>query len=55
MPMLLKIESEGRTNPEQNMAGSEKFVFVLEGKIEVKDLIELVAEAMISSQPATMP
>ena len=26
-----------------------------EGKIEVKDLIELVAEAMISSQPTTMP
>jgi Fe-S oxidoreductase len=26
-----------------------------EGKIEVKDLIELVAEAITSSQPATMP
>ena len=26
-----------------------------EGKIEVKDLIELVAEAMTFSQPATMP
>ncbi|MBI5415330.1 MAG: helix-turn-helix transcriptional regulator [Candidatus Omnitrophica bacterium] len=35
MPVLLKIEPEGRTNPEQNRPGSEKFVFVLEGKIEV--------------------
>lgn len=35
MPILLKIEPEGRTNMEQNPPGSEKFIFVLEGKIEV--------------------
>ena len=36
MPILLKIEAGGRTNMEQNPLGSEKFVFVLEGKIEVQ-------------------
>lgn len=36
MPILLKIEPEGRTNKEQNQAGTEKFVFVLEGKIAVE-------------------
>ena len=36
MPILLKIEPEGRTNTEQNPPGSEKFVFVLEGKIEIQ-------------------
>jgi transcriptional regulator with XRE-family HTH domain len=36
MPVLLKIEPEGHTNKEQNIRGSEKFIFVLEGKIEVK-------------------
>ena len=36
MPILLKIEPEGRTNMEQNPPGSEKFIFVLEGKIEVQ-------------------
>lgn len=36
MPILLKIEPEGQTNTEQNPPGSEKFVFVLEGKIEVQ-------------------
>lgn len=35
MPILLKIEAGGQTNTEQNPPGSEKFVFVLEGKIEV--------------------
>ena len=35
MPILLKIEPKGKTNPEQNQAGAEKFIFVLEGKIEV--------------------
>ncbi len=35
MPILLKIEENGRTNKEQNQAGTEKFIFVLEGKIEV--------------------
>lgn len=36
MPILLKIEPGGRTNTEQNAPGAEKFVFVLQGKIEVK-------------------
>ena len=36
MPILLKIEPGGRTNSEQNMIGSEKFIFVLDGKIEAK-------------------
>ena len=36
MPILLKIEAGDRTNMEQNPPGSEKFIFVLEGKIEVQ-------------------
>ena len=36
MPILLKIESDGRTNKEKIHAGMEKFIFVLEGKIEAK-------------------
>jgi transcriptional regulator with XRE-family HTH domain len=36
MPILLKIEPQGKTNKEQNPIGSEKFIFVLDGKIEVK-------------------
>ncbi|HCI44234.1 MAG TPA: hypothetical protein DE315_01695, partial [Candidatus Omnitrophica bacterium] len=36
MPILLKIEAGGETNTEQNQPGSEKFVFVLEGKIEIQ-------------------
>ena len=36
MPILLKIEPGGQTNTEQNPPETEKFVFVLEGKIEVK-------------------
>lgn len=35
MPVLLKIEPDGRTNKEQNLPGTEKFVFVLEGKVDV--------------------
>ena len=34
MPILYKIDSGGRTSVEQNTSGTEKFVFVLEGKIE---------------------
>jgi transcriptional regulator with XRE-family HTH domain len=34
MPILLKIEPDGRTNKEQNQGGTEKFIFVLDGKIE---------------------
>ena len=36
MPTLIKMEPEGRTNKEQNQHGSEKFVFVLEGKVDVE-------------------
>lgn len=33
LPMVLRIETGGSTNEEQNKIGTEKFVFVLEGKI----------------------
>lgn len=33
MPVVLKIEEGGKTNPEQNPHGTEKFLFVLDGKI----------------------
>jgi transcriptional regulator with XRE-family HTH domain len=33
MPVLLRIEPKGQTNPEQNQAGGERFIFVLEGQI----------------------
>ncbi len=36
MPILLKIEADGKTNTEQNQPGSEKFVFVLDGKIKIQ-------------------
>jgi len=36
MPILLKIDPQGTTNMEQNQIGTEKFVYVLDGKIEVK-------------------
>lgn len=36
MPILLKIEPGGSTNKEQNQPGTEKFIFVLEGKIEAR-------------------
>jgi transcriptional regulator with XRE-family HTH domain len=35
MPVLLKIEPGGATNKEQNNAGSEKFIFVLDGQVEI--------------------
>ena len=35
MPVLLKIDSGGKTNAEQNILGSEKFIFILDGKLEV--------------------
>ncbi len=35
MPVLIRIEPSGKTNLEQNRPGSEKFVFILEGSIEV--------------------
>lgn len=36
MPILLKIEPNGQTNNEQNSAGSEEFIFVLEGQVTLK-------------------
>jgi transcriptional regulator with XRE-family HTH domain len=36
MPILLKIEPAGSTHKEQNQSGAEKFIFVLEGKIEAR-------------------
>ncbi len=35
MPTLVKIEEGGKTNKEQSPAGSEKFIFVLDGHVEV--------------------
>ena len=35
MPTLVRIEEGGKTNKEQNQGGSEKFVFVLDGHVEV--------------------
>lgn len=35
MPILLKIDPGGRTNKEQNIIGTEKFIFVLDGRLDV--------------------
>lgn len=35
MPVMLKIDPDGQTTPEQNPPGAEKFLFVLEGKVSV--------------------
>lgn len=35
MPVVLRVEKGGRTNPEQNNPGSEKFIFILEGQVIV--------------------
>ena len=35
MPVLVKLDPDGETAVEQGVIGSEKFLFVLEGKIEV--------------------
>ncbi|MFC1703555.1 helix-turn-helix domain-containing protein [Candidatus Omnitrophota bacterium] len=34
MPILLKLEPNGKTNPEQASAGIEKFLYVFDGSIE---------------------
>lgn len=36
LPALFKIEPGGSTNKEQGVKGSEKFIFILDGKIDVK-------------------
>jgi transcriptional regulator with XRE-family HTH domain len=33
MPVLLKIEPHGKTNTEKNNAGTEKFIYILEGQL----------------------
>ncbi len=35
MPIILRIDPGGKTNAEQNPAGAERFVFVLEGEVRV--------------------
>lgn len=35
MPMLFKIEPDGKSQKEQNKYGTEKFVYVLSGKLDV--------------------
>lgn len=35
MPTLVRIEEGGKTNKEQNQGGSEKFIFVLDGHVEI--------------------
>ena len=34
MPVLVKLEINGKTNPEQTASGIEKFIYILEGEIE---------------------
>lgn len=34
MPIVLKIEQDGKTNTENNPTGSEKFIFILEGMVQ---------------------
>jgi len=36
MPILLKIDPRGQSNPEQNLGGTQKFIMVLQGRIAVK-------------------
>jgi len=36
MPILVKIEPEGTTSLEENEYGTEKFVYLLEGELEIK-------------------
>ena len=36
MPALIKIEKGARTQGEENRSGVEKFIYILEGKVEVK-------------------
>lgn len=35
MPIVMRIEAKGRTSPQSEVAGSEKFVFILKGRIAV--------------------
>ncbi|MCB9771312.1 MAG: helix-turn-helix transcriptional regulator [Candidatus Omnitrophica bacterium] len=33
LPIILRIEPDGKTNTEQNPSGSERFIFILEGEV----------------------
>ncbi|MBF0503519.1 MAG: helix-turn-helix transcriptional regulator [Candidatus Omnitrophica bacterium] len=35
MPSLVQIKGGGKTHKEQNQGGSEKFIFILDGRVEV--------------------
>ena len=35
MPILIRLDQDGETTIEQGISGSEKFVYVLEGRIEI--------------------
>ncbi len=35
MPTLVRIEEGGKTSKEQNQGGAEKFIFVLDGHVEI--------------------
>jgi transcriptional regulator with XRE-family HTH domain len=35
LPVLIKIETGGRTNTEENRPGTEKFLYVLDGQVKV--------------------
>ena len=35
MPTLVRIEEGGKTNKEQDQGGSEKFIFVMDGHVEI--------------------
>jgi len=35
MPTLVRIEEGGKTNKEQSQGGSEKFIFILDGHVEI--------------------
>ena len=50
LPVLLKIEANGKTNKEKNTAGTEKFIYVLEGKV----CIYIREESFVLSQTNSM-
>ncbi len=50
MPIMLKIEPHGKSNKEQNQIGTEKFVYVREGKI----IIHIGEEAYALSKDNSM-
>jgi transcriptional regulator with XRE-family HTH domain len=50
LPILLRIDPQGKTNMEQGPAGAERFVFALEGDVVVyigKDAYELKANSSL--------